>query len=116
MLSALPDPEVEAVLEANATVLASDYPEFSQDTLRKHIAITRENGFALNPGLIYPDSWGLGVVLRRSDGAIAGALSLAAVESRMQPARRAELLGQLQRHARTIEDSLARLYAPRLGT
>lgn len=116
MLSALPDPEVEAVLDANAAVLASDYPEFSQDALRKHIAITRENGFALNPGLIYPDSWGLGVVLRRSDGAIAGALSLAAIESRMQPARRAELLGQLQRHAHTIEDSLARLYAPRLGT
>lgn len=115
MLAALPDAEVETVLAANAGKLATDYPAFTPEKIRSHVAITRENGFALNPGLIYPDSWGLGVVLRRPDGAIAGALSLAAIESRMQPARRTELLGKLGVEARDIENALARFYAGRAG-
>lgn len=115
MLAALPDAEVETVLEANAEILQTDYTEFTPGKIRRHVGITRDNGFALNPGLIYPDSWGIGVVLRRPDGAIAGALSLAAIESRMQPARRTELLGKLNAHARDIEKSLARFYAVRPG-
>ena len=103
--------EVEAMLELNAARLAADYPLLPADEIRARVAQTRDSGFALNPGLVVPDSWGLGVALRRPDGSLAGALSLAAIESRMQPPRRDALVAQLQAGARTIETTLARLHA-----
>ncbi|WP_417742441.1 IclR family transcriptional regulator [Salipiger sp.] len=111
MLAALPDDEVEAMLELNAARLAADYPLLQPGEIRARVAQTRDSGFALNPGLVMPDSWGLGVALRRPDGSLAGALSLAAVESRMQPPRRDALVAQLQAGARSIETILARLHA-----
>lgn len=113
MLSALPDAEAAAALEANAALLASEYPQLPPDRIRSGILETRSSGYALNPGLVFPDSWGIGAALRRPDGSLAGALSLAAIESRMQPPRRAKLAAQLLEAARTIETKLAQLYAAR---
>ncbi|WP_343504039.1 IclR family transcriptional regulator [Alloyangia pacifica] len=113
MLAALPDAEVEAALAANAARLESDYPSLPPAQIRARVAETRVQGYALNPGLVFPDSWGLGVALRRPDGALAGALSLAAIESRMQQPRREELVAQLQAAAQEIEQTLAQLYAAR---
>lgn len=108
MLAALPDTEIDAILTANSEELASTYPRLSLDGLRAQVAQTRESGIALNPGLIFEDSWGLGVVLRGPDGAVVGALSLAAVESRMKEPRRSELARALRDAARTIETRLGR--------
>lgn len=116
MLAALPDAEVEAALDANAAQLAASYAALPPDLIRDHVRVTRQNGHALNPGLLYPDSWGLGLALRWPDGALAGALSLAAIESRMQRPRRDDLLVRLRAGAAEIEKSLARLYALRRGT
>ncbi|WP_353471684.1 IclR family transcriptional regulator [Salipiger sp. H15] len=113
MLAALPDAEVDAALDANAGRLAQDYPMLQPEEIRTRVAQTRASGYALNPGLVIPDSWGLGVALRRPDGALVGALSLAAIESRMQQPRREELVAQLRDAARTIETTLAQLYAAR---
>ena len=113
MLAALPDAEVEATLAANAARLQADYPGLPPAQIRARVVETRAQGYALNPGLVFPDSWGLGVALRRPDGALAGALSLAAIESRMQQPRREELVAQLQAAAQEIEQTLAQLYAAR---
>lgn len=108
MLSALPDAEVEMVLADNADRMAADYPSYDTALLRSDVAATRARGFALNPGRIVPGSWGVGVVLRRPDGSVAGAMSIAAIESRMQPPRDAELADLLKREAQEIETRLAR--------
>jgi len=108
MLSALPDAEIEALLVDNADRLASDYPNYTAELLRSDVAMTRARGFALNPGRIVAGSWGVGMALRRPDGSVAGALSLAAIESRMQPPRDAELAALLEHEARDIEARLAR--------
>ncbi|GAW34792.1 HTH-type transcriptional repressor AllR [Roseovarius sp. A-2] len=108
MLSALPDAEVEMVLSDNAERMASDYPNYDAELLRSDVATTRARGFALNPGRIVPGSWGVGVVLRRPDGSVAGAMSIAAIESRMLPPRDTELATLLAREAREIEVRLAR--------
>ncbi|WP_343035654.1 IclR family transcriptional regulator [Sulfitobacter maritimus] len=108
MLSALPDAEVDMVLADNADRLAADYPSYNAELLRSDVARTRERGFALNPGRIVSGSWGVGVVLRRPDGSVAGALSIAAIESRMQSPRDAELAALLTREAQEIETRLAR--------
>lgn len=108
MLSALPDAEVDVVLADNAARLVADYPSYDADLLRSDVAATRARGFALNPGRIVGGSWGVGVSLRRPDGSVAGALSIAAIDSRMQPPRDAELAALLTREAQDIETRLAR--------
>lgn len=106
MLAALPDDEIEAVLAANAAALA-DYPRLTPAALRERIARTRIEGVAVNPGLVVEGSWGLGAALRHSDGRVAGALSIAAVEARMPPARLPELIACLRAEAARIETRLA---------
>ncbi|KPQ04971.1 MAG: transcriptional regulator, IclR family [Rhodobacteraceae bacterium HLUCCA12] len=112
MLAALPEDEVEAVLEANRAELETSYPRLKPDTLRAQVAKTRDTGIALNPGLIFEDSWGLGVALRGPGGQLVGALSLAAVESRMKAPRREDLARKLRAEARVIETRLAKGVAP----
>lgn len=108
MLAALPDPEVEAIITANTPELRAGYPRLPPDLLRDHVAQTRATGIALNPGLIFEDSWGMGIALRGPDGQVVGALSLAAVESRMKAPRRCELADKLRAAARITEARLGR--------
>jgi DNA-binding IclR family transcriptional regulator len=62
--------------------------------LRARVAETRERGYAVNPGLIVPGSWGLGAAVFDRDGEARWALTLTGVEARIAPPRQAEL-GQL---------------------
>ncbi|APF39477.1 IclR family transcriptional regulator [Chelatococcus daeguensis] len=113
MLAALPDEEVEAVLAANESVLKAKYPMLPASRIREGVAATRARGFALNPGLIFANSWGIGMVVRGPDGRLAGALSIAAIDSRMQPERQSELAGYLALEVRVVEERLAQMFATR---
>lgn len=103
LLSALPDHEVEEVLAANAEVLAEKYPRYSPSALRKLVQETRMMGYALNPGLILSGSWGVGVSIRGADGRPVGALSIAAIESRLSETRQREIASLLKKEAAWIE-------------
>jgi DNA-binding IclR family transcriptional regulator len=107
LLAALPDREVEDVLAANADVLAEKYPPFSPPVLRSLVQDTRERGYALNPGMLLPDSWAIGVAIRGSDGRPVGALSIAATESRLSRERQLEIAPLLRKEASSIETRLA---------
>jgi DNA-binding IclR family transcriptional regulator len=111
MLASLPDAEVESVLAANDTQLRDAFPRLSAEVLREHVDATRAAGHALNPGLIFEDSWGLGVALHGPDGRLVGALSLAAIESRMREPRRSDLAQRLKYEAARVEARLARGWA-----
>lgn len=113
MLAALPDEEVEAVLAANEAVLMAKYPMLPAPRIREGVAAARATGFALNPGLIFTNSWGIGMVVRGPDGRLAGALSIAAIDSRMQPERQNELAGYLALEVRVVEERLAQMFAVR---
>lgn len=113
MLSALPDDEVEAILAANDTVLRTSYPMLPADRIRRDVTTTRAKGYSLNPGLIYANSWGIGVAVLTPDGRPAGALSIAAIDSRMQPARQVELAALLTEETRRVEEKLAQMFAAR---
>lgn len=113
MLAALPDDEVTATLDAHRQTLAAEYPQLTPERLWEQVDETRKRGYALNPGLVFRDSWGLGVALRWPDGTLAGALSLAAIESRMQEPRRSQLLILLRQEAHDIEAQIARDYSER---
>jgi DNA-binding IclR family transcriptional regulator len=107
LLSALPDQEVEEVLATNADVLAEKYPNHPPSVLRSLVQETRVNGYALNPGLLLPSSWGVGVPIRGVDGRPIGALSIAAIESRLSEARQREIASLLMKEATWIEMRLS---------
>lgn len=113
ILAALPDEEIENILLANEPVLKQSYPRLLPDRLRQDVAATREKGFSLNPGLIVPNSWGVGVAVRFPDGRPAGALSIAAIDSRMGAQRQAELAGYLAEEVARIEARLGHMFASR---
>lgn len=106
LLAALPDEELEEILAANADVLADKYPPFSPSALRALVQDTRTRGYALNPGMLLPDSWAIGVPICGADGRPVGALSIAATESRLSPHRQLEIAPLLKKEAAWIETRL----------
>jgi len=110
MLASLPDDDVDRVIEANAQVLLAQYPGFAPELIRGDLALARERGFAVNPGRLVASSWGIGAAFRYPDGRVAGALSLAAIDSRMQPARQQELAGHLALEVARMERLLAEMF------
>ncbi|MCR4268855.1 IclR family transcriptional regulator [Nitratireductor sp. ZSWI3] len=113
MLAALPDAEVEEALAANEKIILERYPSLPPDRIREGVAQARARGYSLNPGLIVANSWGIGVALRLPDGRLAGALSIAAIDSRMQEERQAELAGYLRQEVARVEEKLAAMFSAR---
>ncbi|MDO6587993.1 IclR family transcriptional regulator [Salipiger sp. 1_MG-2023] len=111
MLAALEDDEVDEILSQNARLLREDYPRVSEPGLRAAIAQTRSRGWSLNPGMVLTNSWAIGCALRHPDGRVAGALSVAAIDSRMDPDRQLDLAAMIQSAAQDVEARLARQYA-----
>lgn len=111
ILAALPAAEGDRVVRELAAEMEG-YPGYSPEIIAEDIRLARETGFALNPGRFVPGSWGIGVPVRFPHGGVAGALSIAAVESRMQRDRQAELARLLQEEAAQVETRLAELFGP----
>jgi DNA-binding IclR family transcriptional regulator len=106
LLSALPDHEVKEVVAANADILADNYPQHPPKVLLAMVQEVRAKGYALNPGMLLPGSWGIGVAIRGQDGRPIGALSIAAIESRLGEDRQQKLAELLTKEARSIETRL----------
>ncbi len=108
ILAALPDAEAEAMIQASAGEIATRYPDFSPALLRDLAVQTRARGFALNPGLLMAGSWGIGVPVLDRQGRCEGALSIAAIESRLGTSRQQELAVLLKAEAQRLAESLAK--------
>lgn len=104
LLAALDDDEVARAMEANAGVLAQRYPMLPPPVVAGLVREARERGYAMNRGLLFPGSWGMAVVVRDAQGRAEACLSLASIESRMQPDREPWL-------AQLLRDEVARLEA-----
>lgn len=115
ILAALPDEEVALVLAETRNELSRTYPGFNREVLDRGIAQTRERGWALNPGLYLAKSWGIAVALRAPTGDVLGALSIAAIDSRMDEIRQQNLARLLNREARVVERRLQRRFAAKGG-
>lgn len=113
MLAALSDTQVDEAIAANEAVLLERYPNLPPERVRADVAETRRRGYSLNPGLIVANSWGVGVAFHFPDGRLAGALSVAAIDSRMQEARQVELAGYLKQEVAHIEEKLAAMFSAR---
>lgn len=93
ILAFLPERELESYLvDVDLTV---DYgPQHSRPRLEKHVAATRAQGYAVNPGLVLRGSWGLGAAVFDHLGQPRWALSITGIESRLAQPRQS-MLGDL---------------------
>lgn len=110
MLAALPDAEVEAILGRIDGVIGAQYPGYSTEIIRDDVMRSRELGYALNPGRVIASSWGIGMAILLPDGRLAGALSIAAIDSRMGETRRAELVGLMRQEVDRVQGKLKALF------
>jgi DNA-binding IclR family transcriptional regulator len=109
ILAAMPDRDVEHVITSNAGWVAKAYPAHSASRLRQLVAETRAAGFAVNKGLIVQGSWGVGVAIIGDEGKPVGALSVAAIETRLPERRRLEIARLLQAAASDLSGRLRQL-------
>ncbi|MCD4523436.1 IclR family transcriptional regulator [Nocardioides sp. cx-173] len=107
VLAFLPDPEIEEYL-ARAHLAAQYGPEHAADRVQARVATTRADGYAVNPGLIVPGSWGMGAAVFDDRERPAWALSLTGIEQRFAADRRRELGGLLLQAAHDLSRALRR--------
>jgi len=108
ILSALSDAEVDIALAANRKMIGQSYPNADIDGIHERIARARRTGWALNPGLIFAGSWGIAAAIRNPRGEPIAALTVATVESRLQPGREAELGALLLAEVNFLEAALSK--------
>ena len=106
ILSFLPDSEVDAVLAR--TDLGAYGEDHAPDRVRECVALTRREGWALNPGLLVEGSWGMAAAVFDADEQPRWALSLTGIEHRFSAARRPELGRLLLREAHALTRALQR--------
>jgi len=113
ILSALDDAEIDEVLRLNAPVVHRHYPRMGEDVLRACVARTREDGYALNDGLLVPGSWAIGMAVRGADRRPVAAVSIATIEHRLGRDRREELAAAMRHEVQLIESALTPGTTPR---
>ncbi|MFF7334505.1 IclR family transcriptional regulator [Streptomyces sp. NPDC090306] len=82
-------------------------PEHARDRVREHIARTRRDGYAVNPGLVVNGSWGIGAAVFDPRGNPRFALSITGIEARLAPPRLHRLGTLLLQEAHGLTTRLA---------
>lgn len=101
ILAFLPEREREGYL--NRTDVAGTHgAAHTEELLREGIAGTRRLGYAVNPGLIVPGSWGIGAAVFDEREEPKWALSVTGIEARLAPPRQSELGALLLQEAHQL--------------
>jgi len=108
LLACLTDREIALVLEANEGQIRA-YPGFEAALLRTLVARTRLQGYAFNDGRIVPGMSAVGVAIIGPGAEPIAALSVAAIDGRMQPDRRENIAAMLRAETTALSRELARL-------
>ena len=107
ILSTLSDSEVNIALATNRSTVDKSYVNADIEGIHERIARARRTGWALNPGLVFSGSWGIAAAIRNPHGEPVAALTIATVESRLQPRREAELGPMLLAEVKLLESALS---------
>ncbi|GAB3272752.1 IclR family transcriptional regulator [Microbacterium lacusdiani] len=106
ILAYLPDAEAEAYLARHPELGDQWGPAHDVEHLRERRAATRDQGYAVNPGLIVEGSWGMGAAVFDRQGRPEYALSLTGVEFRFSRERIPALGRILLAHAHELSGRL----------
>ena len=107
VLAAMDDATAKKILAANAKRFDEFYRAYTPARVQLLMERARIDGFAVNPGLVRPGLWGIGVVVRDAGGKPVGALSIA-ISGPISPERQKQLVLELKREARGISDQLGK--------
>jgi DNA-binding IclR family transcriptional regulator len=107
LLAALPDETVDEVLARNAPLRAERFPLCTDAAIRKLVRETRERGYCLQPGLVFQDSWAVAATVYDANEVPVAAISIAALRSRLGPARSAVLGSRLMQASAELTAQLA---------
>lgn len=99
ILGVLPEPEAEAIVAANAERY-NRFATFSADFLRQAVREARERGYAFLDSAVTPGTAAVGVAFPRENPV--GAVSVAAISSRLSGARVAEVARVIEQHLRPV--------------
>ena len=104
ILSALPEAEADEIIDANAERYGKLSP-LDPARVRAAVREGRARGFAFLDGPVVPGIAAVGVAFPARDPI--GAISVAAISTRLDEARRVEVATELQRQARRLARTLA---------
>ena len=109
----LADAELEAIVARRAPA----YAEYSltPQLLRADVALTREQGFALNVDRVIPGMTGVGMPIRSSDGRPVAAISVVAISPRLAGERRIDVVRRLGDAVAEVQTDLRGLLDETLG-
>ncbi|WP_305291649.1 IclR family transcriptional regulator [Paracoccus wurundjeri] len=103
ILASLPDAEVEMISATHRAYYDSHYPMLTEDVLRQAIAEARRRGCAINRGIFHRGAWAISVAVHGPSGQVIGALSIGAIEDRLNEQRQPEIIAMLKSEARKLE-------------
>jgi len=109
ILASLEDREIDMIVAVHRDYYASHYPMLTEPVLRQAIAETRRRGCAINRGIFHAGAWAIAVAIRDHTGRVTGALSIGAIESRLNESRQPEIITMLKSEARKLETRLTAL-------
>ncbi len=101
LLAALPEPERSAIVH-NDRSREQRYPAFTPEALAKWVEAAIRLGYAHNPERVIPGMSAVAVAIRDAEGAPLGAISIAAVRSRMQGERLLEIVSLLKEECASV--------------
>jgi DNA-binding IclR family transcriptional regulator len=107
ILASLTDSEIEDSLTRNELVLATRYPRCDPKTIWRLVSEARQQGYSLNPGLVTEGSWAIGVPVLDAHGQAVAAISLAAIEQRLDVVRRTFLAQRIAEASETLRRLMA---------
>ncbi|MEW5914341.1 MAG: IclR family transcriptional regulator [Thermodesulfobacteriota bacterium] len=105
LLAFLPPEEIAPILEANSP-LFGNYGVLKPEDVPQLVALAQKQGYGSNDGNVIPDMSAVAVPIMGSQGRPFASLSVAAITSRLQGARRRQVVAWLQQEARAIEQKL----------
>lgn len=108
ILSTLEGEELKTAIAATKAQISDKYPSYDQVDFEDEVVRTRDIGYAFNPGRLVAGSWGMAVPVVDASGHCMAALSIAAVEHRMDKARRGELAELLRSEAFSLSHALGK--------
>lgn len=108
VLASLPQAEADAIMENNIDKIKDTYPDFDMGKIHTLVTEARNQGWALNPGLAFPGSWAIAAAVRDPGGHVLGAITIAAIETRLTEKRQRELAVPLLKEVRHLEKLMLR--------
>ena len=102
LLAAMPETERLAIIRHGGAARERRYPAFTSGALTKWVSEASRLGYALNAERVIPGMSAVAVAIRAADGSPIGAISVAAIRSRIHGNRLMEIVDLLKKECATV--------------